>query len=97
MICTLTFWLLFGLGVGLIAKALHPGDEKMGLIPTIGVGVAGSFVGGVIQWALSLGGSFHPAGFLFSVLGGVLCCMAYRWYSLKNSPEGSKDFFGRLR
>lgn len=91
---SLMIWIIFGLIVGLIAKALHPGDEPVGFIPTIGIGVGGSFIGGVINWMLGMGNhSFHPSGFLMSILGGIVCCMAWRWYSLKTSPAGPKSFF----
>lgn len=75
-------WLIFGLIVGLIAKALHPGEDPIGFLPTVGVGVAGSFVGGAIRWLLNMSGTFHPAGLLWSVVGGVIFCWIYRRYKL---------------
>ena len=91
---TILIWIVFGLIVGLIAKAIHPGDEPTGCLPTIGIGVAGSFVGGGINWALGLGNTpFAPSGFLMSIVGGIICCAAWRWYALKNSSEGPKSFF----
>ena len=39
------FWLfgmlIYGLVIGLISKAIHPGDDPVGCLPTIGIGVAG--------------------------------------------------------
>lgn len=91
---TLLIWGIFGLIVGLIAKALHPGDDPIGCLPTIGIGVSGSFVGGGLNWLLGMGNSpFHPSGLVLSVLGGVLCCAAWRWYSLRTSETGPKSFF----
>lgn len=91
---SLLIWIVFGLIVGLIAKAIHPGDEPAGCLSTIGIGVGGSFVGGGINWLLGFGNHpFAPSGFLMSILGGVICCMVWRWYALKNSPEGPKSFF----
>ena len=53
----------------------------MGFLATTGIGVAGSFVGGGIQFLLNLGsGPLAPAGFVFSILGGVLFCWLYRKY-----------------
>lgn len=75
-------WLIYGLIVGLIAKALHPGEDPVGFLPTIGIGVAGSFVGGGIQWLLSWGGPFSPAGLLWGIIGGVIFCWIYRKYRL---------------
>ena len=76
-------WMIFGLIVGLIAKALHPGEDPVGFLPTIGIGVAGSFVGGVIQYLVNFGsGGFYTAGWLFSIVGGVVFCYAYRRFRL---------------
>lgn len=87
-------WLLFGLIVGLASKFIHPGDEPVGFIPTVGIGVGGSFIGGMLNWVLGMGSQpFQPSGFLMSILGGIVCCMAWRWYSLKTSPSGPKSFF----
>ena len=91
---TILIWCIFGLVVGLIAKILHPGDDPVGCLPTISIGIVGSFVGGVANWIFGLGNSnFHPSGFVMSILGGVLCCAVWRWYSLKNSETGPKSFF----
>lgn len=76
-------WLVFGLIIGLVAKALHPGEDPVGFLPTVGIGIAGSFVGGMINWLLNMGGPFSPAGWLLSVVGGVLFCWAYRKYRLE--------------
>lgn len=75
-------WLVFGLIVGSLARFLHPGDDPVGFLPTLSIGVAGSFIGGGINWLLNLGGPFHPAGLVMSVIGGILFCWAYRTYRL---------------
>ncbi len=76
-------WLVFGLVVGLISKFLHPGEDPVGFIPTVGIGIAGSFIGGGVQWLVNLGsGGFHTAGWLFSVAGGIMFCWIYRRYRL---------------
>jgi len=76
-------WLVFGLVVGLISKALHPGDDPVGFLPTIGIGIAGSYVGGIIEWILGYSiGLLNPSGWIFSILGGVIFCWIYRKYRL---------------
>jgi uncharacterized membrane protein YeaQ/YmgE (transglycosylase-associated protein family) len=80
-------WLFFGLIIGLLAKAIHPGEDPVGFFPTLSIGVAGSFLGGIINWILSLGGPFQPAGILMSIVGGVLCCWLYRRYKLSKENE----------
>jgi len=86
-------WILvIGFVAGLIGKAIHPGPEPGGLIATLVIGVAGSFIGGMINWLIA-GGSFGPAGLLFSIIGAVIFCFAYRKYNLsKYIPlEDDKD------
>jgi hypothetical protein len=58
-------WAVFGAIVGGIAKALMPGKITDGWIPAIGLGIAGSVIGG-----LPFGSG--PAGIVGSVLGAVL-------------------------
>lgn len=78
MITFLIVWAVFGLIVGLIAKAIHPGEEPGGFLPTVLIGVAGSYLGGAINWFLGYGSSiFEPSGWIMSILGGVLCCALY--------------------
>lgn len=58
-------WAIFGAIVGGVAKALMPGKINDGWLPAIGLGIAGSIIGG-----LPFGTG--PAGFIGSVLGAVL-------------------------
>jgi uncharacterized membrane protein YeaQ/YmgE (transglycosylase-associated protein family) len=58
-------WAIFGAVVGGIAKSLMPGKVNEGWLPAIGLGIAGSVIGG-----LPFGTG--PAGFIGSVLGAVL-------------------------
>jgi uncharacterized membrane protein YeaQ/YmgE (transglycosylase-associated protein family) len=48
-------WLVLGLIVGVVAKAIMPGPDPGGIIVTILIGVAGAFVGGFIATSLGLG------------------------------------------
>lgn len=66
-------WVVFGFVVGLIARAVIPGPQKLGFITTTLVGVAGSFIGGMVGSMLSGRPLFelNSAGFIGSVLGAV--------------------------
>jgi uncharacterized membrane protein YeaQ/YmgE (transglycosylase-associated protein family) len=76
-------WIIYGLIVGLLAKALHPGEDPVGFLPTVSIGVVGSYVGGLINWLLGAGtGPFSSSGILMGTLGGVICCWVYRTYRL---------------
>lgn len=76
-------WLVYGLIVGTIAKLVHPTEDKISFLPTVGIGVVGSYIGGLLSWIIGLGnGPFHPAGILMSIVGGIICCWIYRNYRL---------------
>lgn len=73
--------LITGLVVGLLARAVLPGSDRMGLIATMLLGIAGSFLGGLIGRAVKKpepGASFHAAGFLMSVVGAVVVLLLWR-------------------
>ncbi len=67
-------WIFFGFFAGLIARALMPGDQRMGLIATTVLGVGGAFTGGMVSGLLFRGDFFslRPSGFIGAVLGAVL-------------------------
>ena len=77
-------WIIFGLLVGLIAKYTHPGEEPLGFVSTILIGIGGSFLGGFINYLLFRGDVARPAGFLMSIIGGVIFCALWRYYKLNN-------------
>ena len=68
------FWLIFGAVVGGIAKWLMPGRLPDGWLITIGLGVVGSFAGG-----LPFG--HGPAGLVGSVIGACVALFAYSIWS----------------
>jgi uncharacterized membrane protein YeaQ/YmgE (transglycosylase-associated protein family) len=63
-----------GLVVGALARLALPGPDPMGILATIGLGLAGSFVGGLIAY-LFMGRS---GGIIFSILGAILLLYLYR-------------------
>jgi len=67
---TFIIWLcVIGLIIGAIARLLVPGRQAMGLVGTALAGIAGSFVAGVIFWALADKPSKHPTlGFVLAVI-----------------------------
>lgn len=82
-------WIIFGFIAGTIAKMFHPGDDSLGFLETTGLGILGSFLGGIINYFLNLN-YFRPAGLLMSILGAILCCVILRHFKLKNE---SRSFF----
>jgi uncharacterized membrane protein YeaQ/YmgE (transglycosylase-associated protein family) len=73
MITSVIGWMLFGLVAGAIARFLHPGYDRMGMVGTIILGILGSLLGGGIAYMLRLGVSpYQPGGWIMSILGAVL-------------------------
>lgn len=66
-----------GLIVGLIARAIKPGEDKMGWIMTIILGVVGSVVAGYVGRALSWYQPGEPAGWIASVIGAIVLLVIY--------------------
>jgi uncharacterized membrane protein YeaQ/YmgE (transglycosylase-associated protein family) len=72
-------WLLFGLLAGLVARAVTPGQHRIGCLPTLAVGLVGALVGGLIGDVV-LGHKVHfgwdLGPFLLAVLGAVVLLLA---------------------
>jgi len=74
--------IIVGFFVGLLARAVVPGADSMGLIATTVVGVLGSVVGGFIGGLIKKpadGAKFHPAGFVMSIVGAVALLIVWRY------------------
>jgi uncharacterized membrane protein YeaQ/YmgE (transglycosylase-associated protein family) len=72
-------FLLFGLVAGLVARAVTPGRQAIGCLPTIAVGAVGALLGGLIgneilghktHWG------WHLGPFLLAVAGAVVLLLA---------------------
>lgn len=64
--------IVIGLLVGLVARFVKPGDDSMGWIMTILLGIAGSLAATYGGQALGLYRAGEGAGFIGSVIGAVL-------------------------
>ena len=80
---SLLSWIITGLIVGLIARALLPGRQNLGIILTIVLGIVGACVGGLISsaiwptWGTDPDVSRMWPGWILAVLGGVLVLWLY--------------------
>jgi uncharacterized membrane protein YeaQ/YmgE (transglycosylase-associated protein family) len=81
--CLHLVWsLIVGFVVGLIARAVVPGADKMGLILTTVLGIVGSVAGGLVGRLVSKpeeGAKFHPAGFFLSIVGAIALLLIWRF------------------
>jgi uncharacterized membrane protein YeaQ/YmgE (transglycosylase-associated protein family) len=64
--------IVVGLIVGAIARFIMPGEQKMGWIMTILLGVGGSLGAGFIGQALGMYAVGQPAGWIASVIGALV-------------------------
>lgn len=71
---SLLLFIAFGFVIGLVARALMPGDQGMGLVMTTGLGIAGSFAGGFLSslWTGHRVTEFHTAGVIGSIVGALV-------------------------
>ena len=69
--------IIVGFIVGLIARAVTPGDDKLGIIMTTVLGVAGSFLASYAGVALGLYQQGDAAGWIVSVIGAVILLVIY--------------------
>jgi uncharacterized membrane protein YeaQ/YmgE (transglycosylase-associated protein family) len=76
---------LEGLIVGALARLALPGPDPMGILATIGLGLAGSFVGGILSWLL-IG---HAGGIIISFLAATLLLYLHRRYVQHRPLTGS--------
>jgi len=89
-------WLAFlvslvvvGLIIGAFARLALPGKDPMSLPQTMLVGIAGSFIGGVIVYLIT-GGRYYGAGWL-----GSLACATVIVYFIRRSRGGGLTDPGR--
>jgi uncharacterized membrane protein YeaQ/YmgE (transglycosylase-associated protein family) len=79
--------IVLGLLAGFIARALLPGKQSMGLIPTLLLGLAGSFVGFLIfSELLSIGDddAFDLGGIIGAIIGAMLLLFLYERFVANN-------------
>lgn len=89
---SLLSWIVTGLVVGLIARAIVPGRQNLGILLTIVLGVVGACIGGLISsafwptWANDPDVNRMWPGWLMAVLGGVLVLWAYVALTARRGP-----------
>ena len=80
------FWtIVMGFVIGLIAKVLHPGKGNMGIMMTIFLGIAGSFLAGVIGQSIGWYKIGEGAGFIASVIVAIILLVIYGRIKAKSS------------
>jgi uncharacterized membrane protein YeaQ/YmgE (transglycosylase-associated protein family) len=77
-------WIVLGLLAGLIAKAIMPGAERIGIIITTILGVVGAILGGFLATALGFGDPidefFDISTWIAAVVGALI--ILFVWNAL---------------
>jgi uncharacterized membrane protein YeaQ/YmgE (transglycosylase-associated protein family) len=80
---SLLSWIVTGLLVGLIARAIVPGRQHLNFFLTVALGIVGACVGGLLSMALWPTWANEPdvnrmwPGWLMSIAGGVAVLWGY--------------------
>jgi len=69
--------IVVGFIVGLIARAVKPGDDSLGWIMTTVLGVAGSLLASYAGTAMGWYAAGTPAGWIASVIGAIVLLVIY--------------------
>ena len=62
---------IFGLLVGAFARLALPGKDPLSLLQTMALGIAGSFIGGIVLYVVT-GGRYYGAGWFVSLVFATL-------------------------
>jgi uncharacterized membrane protein YeaQ/YmgE (transglycosylase-associated protein family) len=68
---------IFGLLIGLVARAIMPGRQHMGLILTMILGLVGAWLGGIIGRVTGMYKEGHPAGWFMALVGALIVLFIY--------------------
>lgn len=80
---------LVGFAAGLVARAVHPGKDDLGIIMTAVLGIAGSFLASYLGQAIGWYKAGQGAGFIGAVVGAVLLLLIYGFIKRKSGSGGS--------
>lgn len=79
--------IIIGFFVGLIARALMPGRDVMGIIMTTLLGIGGALVGRYLGQAVGYYKEGEPAGFFMSLLGAIILLAIYNYFIKRNQAN----------
>lgn len=91
MLWTILGLIVVGLIAGLIARAVIPGKQSIGILMTIVLGIVGSFVGGFLGFLIfgsdPNSGFLQPSGIIGSILGAIIVLGIYVAVTRRKSPR----------
>lgn len=83
-------WIVLGLLAGIIAKAIFPGAEGLGVILTTLLGIAGALLGGFVAWLLGLGDPIDQFFDISTWIASILGAIAILWIASALGGRGRR-------
>ena len=77
--------IVVGFIVGLLARALKPGDDKLGIIMTTLLGIAGAFVATYLGQALGWYRADEGAGLIGAVVGAIIVLVVWGFFARRSA------------
>ncbi len=80
-------FIIAGLVIGALARLIKPGKQSLSVLATLGLGLVGSIIGGLIAQLFGTGGIFelNVIGFVLAVVAAVLLIGTAEAMSSKSS------------
>ena len=92
MLGLIIYLLVIGVIAGYLALLMVPGPDPMGFWATAALGIIGSFVGGLIGYAIFNEdldqGALQPSGIIGSIVGAVIALLVYRAIGGRSDQRG---------
>ncbi len=84
-------FIVAGLVIGALARLLKPGRQRLSLVATLLLGLAGSVIGGLVANLLGTGGIFelNVLGFVVAVVSAVLLIGVFEGLSNSRTRSGA--------
>ena len=86
-------WIVLGLIAGIVAKAIFPGADGLGVIMTTLLGIAGALLGGFVAWIFGLGDPIDEFFDLSTWIASIVGAIAILWLASMLGRHGRR---GRL-
>jgi uncharacterized membrane protein YeaQ/YmgE (transglycosylase-associated protein family) len=76
-------WIVLGLLAGIVAKAIFPGSERLGVILTTLLGIGGALLGGLVASLVGLGDPVDTFFDLSTWVAAVVGALLILWIASK--------------
>jgi uncharacterized membrane protein YeaQ/YmgE (transglycosylase-associated protein family) len=90
MVGLILYLLVIGVVAGYLARLLVPGRDPMSFLQTVALGIVGSFIGGVLGYALFNHdldeGALQASGIIGSIVGAVIALLIWRALHRDDAP-----------